>query len=149
MARMATVVALWMLTVSSGCASLSSWSPTKPVADAATYPPPTTIAIEYHPHGGKVKVVDVPFEEGQTIQAALEKHGAHKKFRRSFIDLQRTPKGGMPHKMPIDFKSGQVGHSTNYDLHPNDRIIITEDNSTIFDDMAAKFIPGMKGSGQR
>ncbi len=144
MARMASLMALLVLTAGSGCASLGSWNGTKPVADAAAFPAPATIAIEYHPHNGKTKVVDVPFEEGQTIQAALEKTGAHKKFRRSFIDLQRTPKGGMPHKMPIDFKSGQVGHATNYDLHPNDRIIITEDNSTIFDDMASKFIPGMK-----
>ena len=149
MARMATWTAVLMISTACGCASLPGLKSDKSIAEAAAYPPPSTFAIEYDPQYGKSKTVDVPLEEGMTIQSALKKTGADKKFRRAFIDLQRTPKGGMPHKMAIDYKSGQVGHSTNYDLHPNDRIIVTEDPSTIFDDMAAKFIPGMKSSTKR
>lgn len=145
MARMASWMAVVLVSALCGCTSLTSW--TLPGGEAvapaaAAFPPPAMIAIEYHPDGGKVKVVDVPLEPGMTIQDALEKTGAHKKFRRSFIDLQRTPKGGLPHKMAIEFKSGQISHASNYDLHPNDRIIVTEDTSTIVDDMIAKYLGG-------
>jgi hypothetical protein len=85
----------------------------------------------------------MPLEPGMTVGDAVEKTRAYRKFRRIQVDLQRTPKGGLAHKMPIDFNNGanQVGHSTNYDLHPNDRIIISEDPSTIFDDLISKYVP--------
>lgn len=128
-----------------GCAALKPGANSTSVADAASgaYPPPASFAIEYKPSGGKSKVQEMPLEPGMTVGDAVAKTKAHKKFRRIQVDLQRTPKNGMAHKMPIDFDNGsnKVGHSTNYDLHPNDRVIITEDTTTILDDLMSQYVP--------
>jgi hypothetical protein len=144
MSRM-TIAGGWFLVVIalSGCASLKLGKNDHPVADAAaTYPPPATVAIEFTAAGGKKKVQEVPIEKGTTVGDVLDKTKANRKFRRSTVAIQRTAPGGIPHKMPIEFSndSHRVGHSTNYDLHPNDRILITEDTSTILDDLIKKYL---------
>ena len=142
MARMASMFVIAAVVAASGCTTFGTWNSNKPLADAAAeFPPPATVAVELHPHNSSPKSIDVPLEEGMTVQDALKKTGAHRKYRRAYIDLKRTPKGEVPHTMGIEFKDGQVGHSSNYDLHPNDRIIVTQDTRTFIDDTIAKYIP--------
>jgi protein involved in polysaccharide export with SLBB domain len=88
-----------------------------------------------------VKVEELPLEEGMTVGDALEKAKANKRFRRATVDIQRTH-NGITHKMPVDFSNGnhRVSHSTNYALHPRDRVLVTEDTSTIVDDLMQKVL---------
>lgn len=108
---------------------------------AEQYPPVPMVAVECHGSNGKVKVEEVPLEEGMTVGDALEKTKANKRFRRAYIDVQRTHNGHTL-KMPIDFSNGnnRVSHSTDYALHPRDRILVTEDSSTIVDDLMQKLL---------
>lgn len=108
---------------------------------AQQYPPVPMVAVECHSSNGKVKVEELPLEEGMTVGDALEKTKANKRFRRAVVDIQRTHNGNT-HKMPIDFNNGnnRVAHSTDYALHPRDRVLVTEDSSTIVDDLMQKVL---------
>jgi hypothetical protein len=153
MSRMTSGIGQWsaalILCIASGCAtlhlpglSMPGQSETSPLPTAATqYPPPPMVALEFHPMHGKSQVEEIPLEPGMTISDAFDKTKAGKRFRRLVVDLQRTH-GGTTHKMPINFDNGKdrVSHSTNYALHPHDRIIIREDPSTALDDLMNKFL---------
>lgn len=132
------------LLAANGCATfhLTKSDVAPPVEKVAEqYPPVPMVAVECHGSNGKVKVEEVPLEEGMTVGDALEKTKANKRFRRATVDVQRTHNGNT-HKMPIDFNNGnhRVSHSTDYALHPRDRILVTEDNSTIVDDLMQKLM---------
>lgn len=145
MLRMACGMCLVVtLLAANGCATfnLTKSDSAPPVAKVAeAYPPVPMIAVECHSASGKVKVEELPLEEGMTVSEALEKTKANKRFRRAFVDVQRTHNGNT-HKMPIDFNNGnnRVSHSTDYALHPRDRVMVREDSSTIVDDLMQKVL---------
>jgi len=141
MARMAWAIGLLLCAASAGCTSMFSRNEL-PLATQPGYPPPEMFVIEYHGDGKKVKQVEMPLEPGMTVDDALAKSKANRRYRRTFVDIRRIAPGGLPHKMPIDFDNGQnrVSHSTNYALHPGDHVIVTEDSSTFVDDIGQKYL---------
>jgi hypothetical protein len=102
---------------------------------------PPTITIEFHPASGKVKAQQVPLAPGMSAQDAIDQTKAGKHFHRSKLDLVRKSElAGDLHKMPLAWDNGKrrVAHSTNYDLHAGDRLMIREDTSNALDDLLAK-----------
>jgi protein involved in polysaccharide export with SLBB domain len=100
------------------------------------------IGVEFHGDEGKVQIEEVPLEPGMTVDDALTKAKAHKKFRRIQVDLGRTQGGQQPHKMAITYDNGKhhVSHTTNYALHPGDRVIVKKDNRTMMDDFMSSML---------
>jgi hypothetical protein len=110
--------------------------------------PPQTFAIEYRPHGGKIKRVEFPLEPDMTVQDAVDQHKIGRYFRRESIDVMRPiPESREPLKMAIAWNGGKsrVAHSTNYALHPRDTILVTEDTTTVIDDMLESINPAKSG----
>ena len=60
-----------------------------------------------------------------------------KRFRRMNVEIVRTSPQGNRHKMAVAFDRAkrQIEPQCDYSLHPGDVIIVTEDSSTIIDDM--------------
>ncbi|WP_254507587.1 hypothetical protein [Anatilimnocola floriformis] len=72
------------------------------------------------------------------VHDALQQAGAIKKFNRIKIELIRPlPTGGW-HRMPIEYDRGihRVPAEVDYGLLSGDRLIVTEDTSNMFSDMA-------------
>ena len=84
------------------------------------------------------------------IQDALVKSGAIDKFRRMDVELYRPLPKGPYHRFEVryDRKSQRVDPAFDYALQPADRLVITEDTSTIIDDMLGAFSDrlGLPGS---
>jgi hypothetical protein len=105
--------------------------------------------VEFRDDGRKPILVPVPLTDVLYVQQALEQTGALKRYRRAKIELYRQLPQGGGHKLPIELDRGkrQVPTGSDYALHPNDRIVITEDTSTIVDDMLES-LTGATGSGK-
>ena len=117
-------------------------APAKPVVEQAASGIPEqsqeTCEIHIRSHRGEVKAGRVPMTEGMTVQDVLAGVQVDRVFKRMTIELQRpTKKSHRPLKMPVTYsrKQKHVDPAYNYALQPGDRLVITEDTSTAFDDM--------------
>jgi hypothetical protein len=139
---MAWICGFLLCAANCGCTSMLAHKSELPLTQQPGYPPPESIVIEFHGSGKKPKTLEMPLEPGMTVDDALVKAKANRKYRRSFVDIRRIAPGGLAHKMPIDFDNGKhrCGYSTNYALHPGDHIIVTEDTSTLVDDLAQRYL---------
>ena len=90
-----------------------------------------------------IRTVDVPYEDGMLVQQALEKAGAIKKFRRMRVQVARRSANGEWLKMGVAFDSSkrEVPSGSNYALYPGDRVLATEDSSTVIGDMLRGVVP--------
>jgi hypothetical protein len=127
----------------SGCqtmnAELTSMFGDEP-AIAAAPPPPADAPkfyVEFRDDGKKPVLVAIPLTDVVYIQQALEQTNAFKRYRRSKIELYRQLPQGGGHKLPIEFNRAErkVPSGSDYALHPNDRLVVTEDPSNMIDDM--------------
>jgi hypothetical protein len=109
--------------------------------DTAERPTPTCTVV-LQPNRGTPKVVEMPLDEGATVQTALEHTKATRKFRRMDIHVLRPAQAranapAEPQKMNVEFdrirREVEIDHD--YALFPNDRVVIEEDPSTMIDDM--------------
>lgn len=93
--------------------------------------------VEFREDGRKPTLLAMPLTDVTYVQQALEQSGAIKKFRRAKIELYRQLPQGGGHKLPVEFdrNNRRVPPGSDYALHPDDRIVVTEDNSTVLDDM--------------
>jgi hypothetical protein len=141
MVRLAWMLGLILLVTNVGCASLVTRS-AAPLAEQPAYPPQESVVVEFHAEGGKAKSQEISLEPGMTVGDALDKCKGNRRYRRQFVDVRRTAPGGAVHKMPINFDNGQrrVAHAANYALHPGDHVIVSEDPSTIVDDLAERYL---------
>lgn len=98
--------------------------------------PAAKYTVEIRPHQGKPQAVEKDLTEPLHVQAALEKTGALRKFRRMDLELFRPLPSGGWHKVKLEFDRGQheVPPEYDYALLPGDRVIVTEDPRTIVDD---------------
>jgi len=151
--------AAWLLAVlvgaaaHAGCTTLSanlsdlglgprpSQAGSTPFDPSMVSPPPVTdqptIVMEVIPAGGSPKRAQLPLEGPLTIQEALMKAGVTREFRRMNIVLYRMLPDGTNHKLDIEFdrRSRRVADAYDYALRPQDRLVVTQDTSTTFDDM--------------
>ena len=136
-----------LLALTSGCAvmnrgeSASLELPGKAEAIAgqptATAGQPTaSITIEVRADGKKPEIGQIPLNGSPRIQEVLEQSGLVKKFRRMDIVVMRAI-GDQRQKLEskYDHSEGFVSPLYDYQLHPGDHLVVTEDTSTVFDDM--------------
>ena len=71
------------------------------------------------------------------MQQVLVRSGALQKFGCMDIELVRKLPNGADHRMTVDFDRGsrRVEAGTDYQVRPDDRLVVREDPSTILDDM--------------
>jgi hypothetical protein len=105
-----------------------------PAPDA---PPVARYVVEIRPAKGKPQSVEKQLTETVHVQTALEQTGAAKKFERASVDVFRPLPSGGWHKMTVEFDHDARAVPPEYDyaVLPGDRIVVTEDTRTIFDDM--------------
>jgi len=100
-------------------------------------PPAAKYVVEIRPNKDKPQAVEKTLTETVHVQTALEQSGALKKFDRATVDVYRQLPSGGWHKMSLEFDKDKHRIPPEYDyaVLPGDRIIVTEDISTIWDDM--------------
>jgi hypothetical protein len=121
---------------------LTTWfddsSATTASANATSIAPEgPTYQIEFREEGRQPQLVQLPLPEVLYIQQALEQSGAIRRFRRMKIELYRKLPNGGGHRLdiPFDRSKRRIPSAGDYAIHPNDRIVVTEDASTIVDEM--------------
>ena len=146
-ARPGSFLAALLLATASGCQTLdvnlasvlrdtpeSSTPPATPAESEATY------YVEFRPHQKKPVLVSLALTEPTYVQQVLDQTKALKKFRRVKVELYRQLPQGGGHKIPVTYDRAKkrVDPATDYSIHPKDRLVVTEDTSTILDDMLEK-----------
>lgn len=91
--------------------------------------------VEIREKGKQPQIAKMALPDVLYVQQAVEQSGA--RFRRMKIEIYRQLPNGSGHRLdiPFDRTKRQVPPSGDYAIHPNDRIVITEDTSTVVDDM--------------
>jgi hypothetical protein len=104
---------------------------------APTAPPSAKFVVEIRPDKGKPRAVEKPLADQTYVQTALEQTGALKKFDRATVEIYRPLPSGGWHKMSLEFdhESHRVPPEYDYAVLPGDRIVVTEDTTTIMDDV--------------
>ena len=119
--------------------SISDESLAAAAVDAQGTAAQSKFAVEFHFTKDKQKpqAIERPLTGTLHVQEALEQTGALKKFRRCEIAIVRRLPNGMGHKIPVDYDRDvkRVTPEFDYALLPGDRLIVTEDTSTAFDDL--------------
>lgn len=160
----ARLVASMSLTVvcGTGCNSLdfnrhtSALNSAPPVANQvqqASAQEARKCAVEIHAEGQKPKRIAVNLEDQTHVQELLDKSGATKQFRRMNVELYRRTPTGKTHKMAVNYstKDHKVEPQNDYFIQPDDVLVVTEDTSTIVDDMLKRVggvVPMIGGSGK-
>jgi hypothetical protein len=135
-----------LLSLASGCQAIDTnvASLLSPTADQAATPAikedAPTYYIEFRSEGGKSQAAAVPLTDVLYVQQALEQTKALKKYRRFKVEIYRPLPQGGGHRLPINYdrRKKRVDPGSDYAVHPQDRIVVTEDTSTVLDDMLEK-----------
>jgi hypothetical protein len=104
---------------------------------APNAPPPAKFVVEIRPEKGKPQAVEKPLADQTYVQTALEQTGALKKFKRVTVEVYRPLPSGGWHKMNLEFdrENHRVPPEYDYAVLPGDRIVVTEDTTSVMDDM--------------
>jgi hypothetical protein len=105
-----------------------------PAPDA---PPTAKYVVEIRPEKGKAQSVEKSLTEPIHVQTAIAQTGAAKKFTRAEIALFRPLPSGGWHKMRLEYdrETHSIPPEFDYAVLPGDRIVVTEDTTTVFDDV--------------
>ena len=151
-ARWLTASFLMLASISgSGCQTISaSISPLFGVSSEASVSdgnsqiqPSRTVTVEFYPNRGRPKRTEVAFQDGMVAEDVLQKTGALRRFRRETIQVARfAPSGNDPVKMEVHYDRAkkQITPGTNYAIHPGDRIMVTQDTTTMVDDLMGSLL---------
>ena len=93
--------------------------------------------VEFRDSGGQGKAAEFNIEGPLTAHDALQNAKATKRFSRMKVELVRPlPSGGWP-RIPVEYDRTirRVPAECDYAILPGDRLIVTEDTSTVFNDM--------------
>jgi hypothetical protein len=106
--------------------------------------------VEIRPASGKAEALPQPLTGHVCVQEALEQAGANKKFKRFDVELYRPLPGGRWHRMALEYdrSNRRVPAENDYALSAGDRLLVIEDTSDIFDDLA-KSVLGPLGLGEQ
>jgi hypothetical protein len=125
-----------------GCSLFKEQAAPKLTAEVTPGPahenaPIAKYVVEIRPAKGKPQLVEKPLTETVHVQMALQQTGAAKKFDRAGVDVFRPLPSGGWHKMTLEFdhENHAVPPEYDYAILPGDRIVVTEDTRTIFDDV--------------
>jgi hypothetical protein len=138
-------MALALLAAAVGCQSVDSElakklgslpespgeAPAAPKAEVAKF------QVEVRESGKQPELKQFPLPQTLYVQQVLDQSGVLRRFRRLKIEIYRQLPGGRGHRLDVAFDRAEhrVPPGADYAIHPNDRIVITEDTSTLLDDM--------------
>jgi hypothetical protein len=111
-------------------------------ATGAPAPQADKYTVEIRPASGKAEALPQSLTDHICVQEALEKSGAAKRFKRFEVELYRPLSGDRWHRMVLDFdrSNRRIPAENDYALQPGDRLIVIEDTSDIFDDVAQQVL---------
>jgi hypothetical protein len=139
--KVLAVVAIGLVAGVAGCSTLSLTEDRplqlpKDLEMKTVTPAPGTITAEIRAHGQKPQLRQLPFEQGMHVQEGLAAAGAVKRFRRMNVQVLRVV-GDQQQKLEVRYKHGprMVDPLYDYALQSGDHLIITEDTSTVINDM--------------
>jgi hypothetical protein len=100
-------------------------------------PLPNACQVVLQDADGKTTRRTLPLDKQQHIQDLLVQSGAIKQFSRMDIALLRTTPSGGKQRMNVEFDRSKRAVEMQYDyfIMPGDVLLVTEDSSTIVDDM--------------
>jgi hypothetical protein len=91
--------------------------------------------VEVRSLGDSPKVVKYPYRGDETVYNAIENIGGFKRFRRRTTHvIRKNEETGVRLKMEVREDKKGITIDTDYALHPNDRVIVEEDGTTMFHD---------------
>jgi hypothetical protein len=128
----------------SGCAALEEQPTPKLGAQLALGNAPAAPAgkyvVEIRPEKGKPQHVERPLSGPTYVQNALVESGAIKRFGRMHVQLQRPLPAGGWHVMELEFdrELKRIAPEYDYALLPGDRVVVTEDTTTVWDDVMVR-----------
>lgn len=102
-----------------------------------------TISVEVRPAGRREpEMQQFPLNEAMHVQDLLEQTGLSRRFRRMELQVIR-PTGGDMARMRVKYshQTGRVDPLFDYALRPGDHVVVTEDTSTVLDDMLQSLNP--------
>ena len=108
----------------------------------------STFTVEARPAEGKPIAKEQPLARPITVQEAIEKTRVNKQFRRFTLDLLRPLPDGRMHRMSLEYdrSNKRVPPEFDYTILAGDRLIVTEDPSTVIDDILSKVTEPLGGA---
>ncbi len=135
--------------MTSGCASVSSPTVSDGLSEqlnrqSSSARNPTRVQVVVRPAKGAPEGAEVAYRENMLLSQALSETGGDSRFRRIKLSLVRA---GVTDPLRVNYNNSTdvVGPLYDYTLRPGDKIIVSEDTSTVLDDML-KTIPFVGGS---
>jgi hypothetical protein len=104
---------------------------------AETVPDGPTFQVEIREEGRQSQLTRMPLQNPMYVQQVLERSGALSRYNRVKVEIYRQLPEGGGHRLDVAFDQNthRIPPSSDYAIHPDDRVVITEDRSTILDDM--------------
>jgi hypothetical protein len=135
---------------STGSKSLELPGEAAAVPGEAASQTPASITMEVRPAGKKAELGRVPLDGPTTIQQVLQRARLVKRFRRMDICLMRVARAER-HKLEVkyDHTEGMVDPLYDYALHPGDHLLVTENTTTMFDEMLGSLTAPLIPSSRR
>jgi hypothetical protein len=95
-----------------------------------------SVKLEIRAAGKSPELREIPLREGMCIQDALIETQLTRRFGRMDLQLMRHNAQGLA-KMDsrYEHKRNRVNPMYDYALHPGDHLVVTEDTTTVLDDM--------------
>jgi len=120
--------------------ALSSLEPAATATKTKAAPEANSCFVEIRAVGEEPQRIRMSLDDAVYVQKVLEQTGLVKKFRNMEIEISRKLENGTRHKLDVryDAKRKHVVSAFDYALHPNDLIVIRQDNSSSFDEMLKK-----------
>ena len=100
--------------------------------------PEQTVWVEFHTSNGKAKRQRVAYRQGMFVSELIQETRALKQFRREDIQLLRLADDGaswFQMEVELDPNRRNIEASTDYAVHAGDRLKITQDATSVFDDV--------------
>ena len=108
----------------------------------------SSFTVEARSAEGKPVAKEQPLAGPITVQEAIEKTRVDKQFRRFTLDLMRPLPDGRMHRMALEYdrSNKRVPPEFDYTILAGDRLIVTEDPSTVIDDILNKVTEPLGGA---
>ncbi len=138
------------------CLSLAACAPTSWNLSALNWddeeqpagPPPASCTVRFEPKDDTPEQLEVPLRQPMFVADVLDEVKAERRYRRMNITIFRaSPETGRWSRMEVEYQGRKHGVTelTNYEIRPDDRVVIAEDTTTTLD----KILDGMNPLGRR
>jgi hypothetical protein len=125
-----------LLFVALGLSGCSTMHPA-PQRDVSESVPSASATLVFRPSGKEPESKSIEIPPDATVSSTLKSTGAARKFSRAKVHVERQLPNGAWHKMAVecDLTAKRVDPMHDYHLRPDDRLVVTEDTTDMWDDM--------------